>query len=435
MAEAFQPSEGFYAALCFEDTSTLTSLESNFTALQQKCMKTFRDDSRVVGTNKKGFIDSMKIVDKKSNKIDNVMGSLGAGISAVKGMRNLTRYKGIPDKVYMTGGKWPSRVEKFKLEWMKMKDYNSSDVIMEYTNDFGKPHFVGVSLKEKQREKAADPPLINNAFFNFIKNNPKFVKEIDDHRKKFFAEVILEGTKKDNPLYGITQVDGKNIANMSVNNASDIESLWNAKVAVEKKGEQIQIPLINLKGADHLIERNGISDKNGDTPNAFRKFVNERLQSRGSLNPLFDGFLKVMNKKEVKDKLAATLLSRVLKIDLYNELDTDWDEVEFDFYLAVGVGNFSNNIGSVGAATITSLESIMVSILSMKKEEAKIVYNEKLTTAANAAKVFFTLKKGNNNVLDVELRYGGNFKASPRFHANFHPDFEKIIGRAQREVL
>ena len=89
----------------------------------------------------------------------------------------------------------------------------------------------------------------------------------------------------------------------------------------------------------------------------------------------------------------------------------------------------------MGAAKVESLESIMVSILSMKKEEAKIVYNEKLTTAANAAKVFFTLKKGNNNVLDVELRYGGNFKASPRFHANFHPDFEKIIGRAQREVL
>ena len=433
MAEAFQPSEGFYAALCFEDTSTLTSLESNFTALQQKCMKTFRDDSRVVGTNKKGFIDSMKIVDKKSNKIDNVMGSLGAGISAVKGMRNLTRYKGIPDKVYMTGGKWPIRVEKFKLEWMKMKDYNSSDVIMEYTKGFDKPHFVGVSLKEKQREKAADPPLINNAFFNFIKDNPKFVEEIDSHRKKFFAEVILEGMKDGNPLYGISQIDGKNISSMSANNASDIESLWNAKVAVIKKGKQIQIPLINLKGSNDLVEQGGIS--NDDTPNAFRKFVNERLQSHGTLNPLFDGFLKIMNKKSVKDKLAATLLSRVLKTDLYNELDTNWDKNEFSFYLAVGVGDHKRGIGSVGAAKVESLESIMVSILSMKKEEAKIVYNEKLTTAANAAKVFFTLKKGNNNVLDVELRYGGNFKASPRFHANFHPDFEKIIGRAQREVL
>jgi len=431
MAEAFQPSEGFYAALCFEPN--LTSHQTNFTSLHQRCMEIFDDDTKVVGTNKEGFINSMMTVDKEASKIDTILGSLGAGISAVQGMRNQTRYKGVPDKVYMTGGKWPDKVEKFKLEWMKMKDYNSSDVIMEYTKGFDKPHFVGVSLKEKQREKAADPPLINNAFFNFIKDNPKFVEEIDNHRKKFFAEVILEGMKERNPLYGISQIDGKNISNMSVNNVADIESLWNAKVAVRKKGKQIQIPLINLKGSNDLIEQGGIS--NDDTPNAFRKFVNERLQSHGTLNPLFDGFLKIMNKKSVKDKLAATLLSRVLKTDLYNELDTNWDKNEFSFYLAVGVGDHKRGIGSVGAAKVESLESIMVSILSMKKEEAKIVYNEKLTTAANAAKVFFTLKKGNNNVLDVELRYGGNFKASPRFHANFHPDFEKIIGRAQREVL
>ena len=431
MAEAFQPSEGFYAALCFEPN--LTSHQTNFTSLHQRCMEIFDDDTKVVGTNKEGFINSMMTVDKEASKIDTILGSLGAGISAVQGMRNQTRYKGVPDKVYMTGGKWPDKVEKFKLEWMKMKDYNSSDVIMEYTKGFDKPHFVGVSLKEKQREKAADPPLINNAFFNFIKDNPKFVEEIDSHRKKFFAEVILEGMKDGNPLYGISQIDGKNISSMSANNASDIESLWNAKVAVIKKGKQIQIPLINLKGSNDLVEQGGIS--NDDTPNAFRKFVNERLQSHGTLNPLFDGFLKIMNKKSVKDKLAATLLSRVLKTDLYNELDTNWDKNEFSFYLAVGVGDHKRGIGSVGAAKVESLESIMVSILSMKKEEAKIVYNEKLTTAANAAKVFFTLKKGNNNVLDVELRYGGNFKASPRFHANFHPDFEKIIGRAQREVL
>ena len=43
------------------------------------------------------------------------------------------------------------------------------------------------------------------------------------------------------------------------------------------------------------------------------------------------------------------------------------------------------------------------------------------------SKVFFTLYKGNTGVLDVELRYGGNFKAMPRFHANMHPDFVKII--------
>ena len=51
--------------------------------------------------------------------------------------------------------------------------------------------------------------------------------------------------------------------------------------------------------------------------------------------------------------------------------------------------------------------------------------------AASAAKVFFTLYKGDVGILTVELRYGGNFKGYPRFHANMHPDFLKRVGRAK----
>ena len=57
------------------------------------------------------------------------------------------------------------------------------------------------------------------------------------------------------------------------------------------------------------------------------------------------------------------------------------------------------------------------------------------TKAAAAAKVFFTLYKGDVGILTVELRYGGNFKSYPRFHANMHPDFLKRIGQAKIQVL
>ena len=137
-----------------------------------------------------------------------------------------------------------------------------------------------------------------------------------------------------------------------------------------------------------------------------------------------------MRQKKVKDTIANSLLNRVLKLDMYDELDT-WTENDFSFYLLVLVGQTTSAGASYQAkGQIESLASLLVAVASVAKGEANLVIDEKATKAASAAKVFFTLYKGDVGILTVELRYGGNFKGYPRFHANMHPDFLKRVGRA-----
>ena len=442
MASAFQPSEGFYAALQFHPN--LNTAASNFLELHQWCLNMFNDNTKVVGTNKAGFMRSMMTADKSAKDRQTILGSLSAAVSAVLTTRSSTPYNTMPDKAYMTGGEWPSQVQKFKLEHFGMKDYNSSDVILEYKKGkyANKPHYVGISLKEKEREAAANPPLINNAFSNYINDNPDLVKDIDDHRKKFFASVIVEACQDGGPLFGLTMPgngSGKNgrlIAQMNINDMNDVEDIWDSKVAVMKNNKQIMLPLINLKQPVDMIDRSGIVENSATdgVRYVFRKYVNQKLQSSSStINPLFQGFLDIMSKKEIKNELATALLSRVLKLDLYDELDV-WSKNEFAFYLVVGVGNYGATGHSIGKAQIESLESLVVAISTLAKQETNLVFDKASTNKANAAKVFFTLYKGSVGILDVELRYGGNFKAMPRFHANMHEDFLKRV-KANIHVL
>lgn len=443
MASAFQPSEGFYAALQFHPN--LNTAGSNFMELHQWSLATFMDDSKVEGTNKGGFLREMTTADRNEKDRKRILGSLAAAYNGVMHTRSSTPFSTMPDKVYMTGGTWPQRVQKFKLDHFGMADFNSSDVIMEYSSGkYGnKPHWVGVSLKEKEREAAANPPLINNAFSNYIKDNDDLVTEIDNHRKKFFAGVIQEACQEGEPLFGLTMPgngsgkQGKLITSMNINKMQDVEDIWAAKVAVMKNGKQIMLPLINLKSPVDMINRSGVVENSAtdSVSNVLRKYVNRKLQSSSAVNPLFQGFLDIMNRPDVRDTIANSLLNRVLKLDMYDEMDI-WEDNEFSFYLVVGVGQFTASGPSYqGKAQIESLESLLVAIASVAKGQTTLVVDEKATKAAAAAKVFFTLYKGDVGILTVELRYGGNFKSYPRFHANMHSDFLKRIGQAKIQVL
>ena len=42
----------------------------------------------------------------------------------------------------------------------------------------------------------------------------------------------------------------------------------------------------------------------------------------------------------------------------------------------------------------------------------------------NAAKLFFNLSKDGVNILELQLRYKGDFKQAPQFFATLSPDFK-----------
>ena len=105
--------------------------------------------------------------DWSQNQIDlfdkaytNACQAMSAGI-AIKEMMG-----GKADEGWMTGIKWGTAIQDFKVEAYGMKDFNSSDIILKK----GKSWY-GVSLKKKETSKAQDPTILNKAFDTLLKGD------------------------------------------------------------------------------------------------------------------------------------------------------------------------------------------------------------------------------------------------------------------------
>jgi len=433
---AFEPSEGLYAGLSFVSTSELELAKSDdnkfkelyFIALEN--LKGNKVLDAAGNATKNGMIKIIDL-DTSTKKPQDIYGDLAASISAVLGTRKKLRKDKIPSKVYLTGNKWHPDVEPFKVNAFGMSDYNSSDVILKLNGN----DFVGISLKKKPKAKAPSPTLINNAFSAYI-DGPKFKKtreKLNEHRIKFFAGVIKEACESGGPLERFAIAGNKKISSMNPNNLQDAKILWNTKVIRNKGGGKIQkIPLINLKSEADLQDPNGLIKKSGADPSqiSFRDFVNKKLQSTGGkLNPLYQGFLDIMNQDDVKDSLGDILLTRVLKLGLMETFTLDfWKKYEFGFYLTEGVGTVDKNLSpNIGSANVLDVHSIMIAMANLSREETKMVLDKQKTLSKNAAKVFFTLSKGNTPILEIELRYKGDFSAFPQFFAGITPEFKQMI--------
>ena len=139
-----------------------------------------------------------------------------------------------------------------------------------------------------------------------------------------------------------------------------------------------------------------------------------------------------MNKPGIKDTIADSLLNKVLKLSLFDELDT-WKTNEFGFYLVEGVGNVNPKLDpNVGQASVTNLHSVMVAIAMLSKLSPSLEIDFTKTGQRKAAKVFFILKRGNYSILDIELRYKGSFTAFPQFFATMTPTFKDLL---KKDVL
>jgi hypothetical protein len=428
---AFEPSEGLYAGLSFVSTADLNAAKNDvgkfkqlyFIALEN--LKSNKVLDAAGNATKNGMIKIIDL-DTSSKKPEDIYGDLAASISAVLGTRSKLKKDKVPSKVYLTGNKWHPDVEPFKVKAFGMADYNSSDVILKLNGN----DFVGISLKKKPKANSASPTLINNAFSAYIEG-PQFKStrdKLNDHRIKFFAGVIKEACGSGGPLERFALSGNKNISSLNPDNKANAKALWDMRVIRKKDGKPI--PLINLKSESDLKDPNGLIKQSGNDPSqeSFRDFVNKKLQSTGNtLNPLYQGFLDIMNQKDVKDNLADVLLTRVLKLNLLDVLDT-WDKYEFGFYLTEGVGTVDKNLSpNIGSANILNVHSIMIAMAKLSKQETKMVLDKQKTLSKNAAKVFFTLSKGDTPVLDIELRYKGDFAAFPQFFAGITPEFKNLI--------
>ena len=439
---AFEASEGLYAGLSLIDTSELKEASTNINKFKELYDKAFVNlqDSKLIkdgagNKTRNGLVSVTNLTGATEKKRSDLYDDCAGAMSAVLATRNKIKGR-IPDNVYLTGNKWNKKVEQFKVDAFGMADYNSSDLILEYSSGEKKDQFIGVSLKKKRKANAPSPTLINNAFSKFIQGSEfeSLRVDLNKKRRRFFAGLIKEATTNKGPLANFAKITGnKSIAQLNPENDADAKKLWDIRVTTTKikNGENEIVPLINLKDEDTILTEGGaaadVNDKSSDS--AFRKYVNSKLQSSGNkLNPLYQYFEDAMNVPDVKDKLANALLARVLKTKLLDELDT-WEKNEFGFFVIEGVGSVNETSGTVNVsnASVYDIHTIMCAIAQLRKEEASIKVDETETFKRKAAKVYFILSKGSKPILDIELRYKGSFTAFPQFFATMTTDFQKLL--------
>ena len=429
-------SEAFYAGLSLVDTKTLKKASTNkeaFVELYDVAVNNFKGPGVFDGQGNATKTKAASAITVKEGQSPNIKlyNDMAAAMSAVIGTRGIR--SGIPQAVYLTGNKWNEDVRKFQLPAEKsfgMKDYNSSDVILRYGNTF-----VGISLKKKPSAVADSPTLINNSFATFLQGPDlkSLETKINDIRTTFYANIIKEACMPNGPLGDLTNgMKASDILKLDPNKKQDADKIFNLKVKrLKSDGKSENIPLINLKGTDE-IERGGNTSLPNKTRQDFRKFVNQKLYSTGSqVNPLFQSFLDAMNDPKVSNMIADSLLNKVLKLQLYNVLET-WGKYDFEFYLVEGVGQVNTKlIPTVSSANTKSLHSIMITMVNLAKLPSSLVF-DRVKTGTGAARINFTLLKGKYKILDIVLRYGGDFKAYPRFHATMTPEFNKLVKQGDK---
>ena len=492
---AFETSEAFYAGLSTFSTKVLENAKTNqesFNELYEDAIDAFRDSALDGAGNatKKGMIDTIESKESKgrgAKGLTTLYSDLASQISAVLATRKAIGQDGPPSAIYLTGNKWHPNVDVFKIEAFGMKDYNSSDVIVQYGDTY-----YGISLKKKPYESSASPPLINSSFGSFLKPTElkSLLARVNDARLQFFAKIIYDACQDNTPnspfwvqelnggqggtilecrkMYDFKEGKGKNIQTGQFNiqgiqlqrdgklSTTDAKRILDIRVNVYKptgkdgnwKLEKTPIPLINIKDTEHMDSLNVQFPIEFRT--RFRDYVNRKLSSRGGeISELWREFDNIMNDntpaelganpRSVKRILADSILSRTLKLDLYKELDK-FAAPKFEFFLVEGVGKATDDPKSdqfksnIGTSVVKSLKSVIATIADLCPldqcgvEVIRIDASE--SKAALEYKLVITppastgLKKV--DVLHIDLRYSGSFTSYPRFHATMTPEFMQL---------
>ena len=353
---------------------------------------------------KRQYMDAFDLGDNK------VLADVAVAISAALAIKDWLKNeenepKDVPKKGFMTGNRWPREVEKFRINAFGMADYNSSDIIFSTGKSAGGEYYYGVSLKKKPPVKSADPTLINKAFdsilegreFNDVK---KEMKEVTD---SWFADTLMRADKQ-----GLIRIEKSH------------RGLPAGKL-IRSKPSGTDKKYANIKGT---------LDEGYNKGNGFRTWMNKQVSDLGR-GGLYPKLLKAI--EPYMEIYANALINLILKVKLNDELNAnkDLNKYYFGFALATGVGKYSEKTGpSVGRGSCYRQDSVLCALStitsSKKKYDMKLVPNP-AGPQSDAAKVFFEISKGKVKILDLELRYKGDFTSQPQFQARLTNDFKKII--------
>ena len=391
-----------------------------------KFKKFFKDDAakyEVAGN--PGYSSTDK--DKRKQ----LVGAIVAGFSAAMGIQDFMKSMGDSgkvSKVYLTGATWPKEVNDFRLKNEDSGfDYNSSDMVCKVNSQT----FYGISLKKKTNAKGADPTMINKAYSTFIKSS-KFDtarEKLFDERKKYFAQKVRDAHK--DGIINMPELEtgrGKN----------DDDWIWNYNF---RKSDGTNVALINLKGSNDDDKPVMLSDVEGSVAGkellnkpkgkmGLKEYINDDLAKPD--NKLFGEFRNVIDANG--ELFAESLIDIVLKTKMQSRLSAKKiGKMFFEFALVTGYADYSQRKDpnqdklTLNAAKVIPQHSILcgLSNLAGNKKNYEVVYDTKQKLETNAAKVFYDLNRDGTTILNLQLRYKGNFKQQPQFFATLADGFVK----------
>jgi len=427
-----EPSEGFFAGCALCTNQELNAATANETSLQNFYEIMFQkyNSAGVVGAGgvKNDFLKEVTLANAKNKAT--FYSDLVIGISAVKAVREFMATSStytlqptaVPNAVYLTGTQWPKQVQQFKFSAFGMADYNSSDLIMQYGNVY-----VGVSLKKKPKGTAPSPTLINKAF-DTVLNGPTFANikaQLSTARQNFFGQVIKDALTS-GPLVGIAKLEDG-----SDPRTAPVDKLWRAKIKILKNGKETAVSLINLKDTGAVSDGSLL---NPEIPrgaaSSMRDYVNSKLGKVGnSPNALYKQFLAIIQKNQ--QLFADTLINLILKKSLMDTM-SEYTNNNFEFILCTGVGNVTISKSSgmniqPGRGECIGIDSVALALAALRKAKKTIEIDQQKTAASSAAKLFFKVKAGTMELLDLELRYKGSFTAQPQFQAFLASDLKGLL--------
>ena len=391
-----------------------------------KFKKFFKDDAakyEVAGN--PGYSSTDK--DKRKQ----LVGSIVAGFSAAMGIQDFMKSMGDSgkvSKVYLTGATWPKEVNDFRLKNEDSGfDYNSSDMVCKVNSET----FYGISLKKKTNAKGADPTMINKAYSTFIKSTKfdKARKKLFEERKKYFAQKVRDAHK--DGIINMPELEtgrGKN----------DDDWIWNYNF---RKPDGTLVALINLKGSNDNDKPVMLSDVEGTVADkqllnkpkgkmGLKEYINDDLAKPD--NKLFGEFRNVIDANG--ELFAESLIDIVLKTKMQSRLSAKKiGKMFFEFALVTGYADYSQRKDpnqdklTLNAAKVIPQHSILcgLSNLAGNKKNYEVVYDTKQKLETNAAKVFYDLNRDGTTILNLQLRYKGNFKQQPQFFATLADGFVK----------
>ena len=317
----------------------------------------------------KGVFNKIEGATGRPDLVDQFTGNFNDLATAISSSNAILKLVSNPVKTYWTGKGWGSDIKKYNPPIGGVKDYNSSDIVVKG----GDGAFYGFSLKKKTKSKDVDPTLINKPItgdVGILKDiiGEKEITSIEKSKELFFDYVVYKHTKK-------------SVKGMDVKEKNKIISL------ISKKQMGIYLK---------------------DRKNTFFRRVDQVLTKHSE--EFVKSFIELLFRTKMKD------------IE---------DGGEFKFYLLTGIGRFIGGIVEVEEAenkdipqTIEAITEIFNSDLTMTKTPGKLNAWEE---GATAAKVFFSIMSNGARIIDLQIRYKGNYTANPQFQAVATADFKKIF--------